>query len=88
MALHFESQNARGSHLPLARASSENVQVNVICAYCGTEHHKPLRWFRENSRLNCEGCGYEIALQNEQLRAAINELYPVMSRLRRSSRAA
>ena len=28
---------------------------------------------RENSRLNCEGCGYEVALQNEQLRAAIND---------------
>ena len=70
----------------MRRASSENVQVNVICVHCGTEHHKPLRWFRDHSRLSCEGCGYAIALQNEQLRAAINELRAVMSGLRRSSR--
>ena len=55
----------------MRRASSENVQVNVICVHCGTEHHKPLGWFRDHSRLSCEGCGYAIALQNEQLRAAI-----------------
>jgi transposase-like protein len=72
----------------MRRASSENVKVNVICVRCGTEHHKPLSWFREHSRLTCDGCGYEIALHNEQLRAAINELRPVMSRLRRSRRAA
>ncbi len=72
----------------MRRASSENVQVNVICVYCGTEHHKPLGWFRDHSRLTCEGCGYAIALQNEQLRAAINELRPVMSGLRRSSQVA
>ena len=72
----------------MRRASSENVQVNVTCVHCGTEHHKPLGWFRDHSRLSCEGCGYAIALQNERLRAAINELRPVMSGLRRSSRAA
>ena len=70
----------------MRRASSENVLVNVICVHCGTEHRKPLRWFRDHSRLSCEGCGYAIALQNEQLRAAINELRAVMSGLRRSSR--
>ena len=69
----------------MRRASSENVQVKVVCVYCGTEHHKPLGWFRDHSRLTCDGCGYEIALQNEQLRAAIDELRPVMSGLRRSS---
>jgi hypothetical protein len=49
------------------------------------EHHKPLKWFRDHSRLTCEGCGYEIALHNEQLCAAINELHTVMSKLRRGS---
>jgi hypothetical protein len=72
----------------MLRASSENVKVNVICAYCGMEHYKPLGWFREHSRLSCDGCSYEIALHNEQLRAAINELRAVMSGLRRPSRAA
>jgi hypothetical protein len=72
----------------MRRASSENVQVTIICVHCGMEHHKPLGWFRDHSRLNCEGCGYEIALHNEQLRVAINELRPVMSGLRRSTRAA
>jgi len=62
----------------MRRASSENAKVNVICTYCGVEHHKPLGWFRDHSSLKCEGCGYEIALNNEQLRAAINELSPVM----------
>jgi hypothetical protein len=72
----------------MQRPSLENVQVKVICGQCGMEHCKPLGWFRDHSRLNCEGCEYDIALQNEQLRAAINELRPVMSGLRRSSRAA
>jgi hypothetical protein len=72
----------------MRRATSDNVKVNVICAYCGMEHYKPLGWFRNHSRLTREGCGYEIALHNEQLRAAINELRAVMSKLRRSSRAA
>jgi transposase-like protein len=72
----------------MRRASFDNVQVNVICLPCGTEHHKPLGWFREHSRLTCDGCGYEIALHNERLRAEINELRPVMLGLRRSSRTA
>ena len=72
----------------MRRTSSENVRVNVICVRCGTEHHKPLGWFRDHSKLSCDGCGYAIALQNEQLRAAINELRSVMLGLRRSSRAA
>ena len=72
----------------MRRASFENVQVNVICVHCGTEHHKPLGCFRDHSTLSCGGCGYAMALQNEKLRAAINELRSVMSGLRRSSRAA
>jgi len=52
------------------------------------EHYKPLGWFREHSRLRCDGCSYEIALHNEQLCAAINELRAVMSGLTRPSQAA
>jgi hypothetical protein len=89
MAIHFnETNQPEGVTCPMRRASSENVKVNVICAYCGMEHHKPLGWFRDHAKLTCEGCGHEIALHNEQLRTAINELRPVMSKLRCSSRAA
>jgi hypothetical protein len=71
----------------MRRASSENVQVNVVCVHCSMEHCKPIGWFRDHSQLSCEGCGYEIALYNEQLRAEINELRAVMSGPRCSSPA-
>src|SRR6516164_1318571 len=48
-------------------------------------HCKPIGWFRDHSKLSCEGCGYEIALHNEELRAEINELHSVMSGLRRQA---
>ena len=54
----------------MRRASSENVKINIVCTYCGMEHCKRLGWFRDHSSLSCGGCGYEIALRNEQLRAA------------------
>jgi transposase-like protein len=82
---------ARISHkesFAMRRASSENVKINIVCTYCGMEHCKRLGWFRDHSSLSCGECGYEIALRNEQLRAAIEELRAVMSGLRRSSRAA
>ena len=34
----------------MRRASFENVQVNVICVYCGTEHHEPLGWLHRHAR--------------------------------------
>jgi hypothetical protein len=66
----------------MRRASSENVRVNVICVHCGMEHCKPIGWFRDHSKLSCEGCGYEIALHAE-----INELRAVLSGPQASSRA-
>jgi hypothetical protein len=58
----------------MRRASSENVKVNIICTYCGMEHCERLGWFRDHSSLSCDGLRDEIALRNEQLRAAIEDL--------------
>ena len=52
----------------------DHTAVTVICERCGQQHSKAVRWFRDHTKLICDGCGCAIMLQNEQLRARIEEL--------------
>jgi hypothetical protein len=59
--------------------SLDDTMVAVICVSCGQQHSKPIRWFRDHTKLICNGCGCAIMLQNEQLRASIDELDRAMT---------
>ena len=65
--------------------SLDDTMVAVICVSCGQQHSKPIRWFRDHTKLICNGCGCAIMLQNEQLRASIDELDRAMRGRGRSS---
>ena len=60
----------------------DDTAVDIVCGDCGEQHRKTIRWLRDYTNLTCEGCGSEIALQNELLRGNIDELDRVMRGLR------
>jgi hypothetical protein len=52
----------------------DDTAVAIICVCCGHQHTRALRWFRNNTKLICDGCESAITLQNEHLHASIEEL--------------
>jgi hypothetical protein len=72
---------------PVWKVPFDDTTVAVICVSCGQQHSKAIRWFRNHTELICKGCGCAITLQNEQLRASIEELDHAMRGLKRSSDA-
>ena len=71
---------ATGTFMP--KPLFDNTAVDIVCGDCGEQHRKTIRWLRDYTNLTCEGCGSEIALQNELLRGNIDELDRVMRGLR------
>src|ERR1700681_3843505 len=49
----------------------DEMAVEIVCSCCRNQHSTTVRWLRDHSRLTCRGCGFDIALQNEELRAAL-----------------
>ena len=66
----------------MLKNSLDDITIEVICGTCGTGQAKPIGYFRNHSHLTCDGCGGEIAVQNEQFRASIAEFGLAMARLR------
>jgi hypothetical protein len=78
----YRSQTSRQD--PVWKTPLDDTMVAVICVRCGEQHSKAIRWFRDHTKLICNGCGCAILLQNEQLHASIEELDHAMRGLGRS----
>ena len=66
----------------MPKNSLDKVTIEVICSACGTGQSRPIGYFRNHSRLTCDGCGNEISMENKQFSASIAELGRAMARLR------
>jgi hypothetical protein len=60
------------------KARLDDTVVAIICVHCGCQHTRALGWFRNHTKLICDGCESAITLQNEHLYASIEELKLVM----------
>jgi hypothetical protein len=56
------------------KARLDDTAVAIICVHCGHQHTRALGWFRNHTKLICDGCESAITLQNEHLYASIEEL--------------
>ena len=66
----------------MRRSAFDDVMIKVVCRDCGTGECKPVVYFRNCSRMTCQGCGREIDLENKQMNGSIAEFGYAMARLR------
>ena len=78
----YNHQSNHGGWPFMPKPLFDDTAVDIVCGDCGEQHRKTIRWLRDYTNLTCEGCGSEIALQNELLRGNIDELDRVMRSLR------
>jgi hypothetical protein len=72
------ASEAAGGIPPVWKARLDNTAVAIICVHCGHQHTRTLGWFRNHTKLICDGCESAIPLQNKNLYASIEELKLVM----------
>lgn len=49
----------------------DNATISVPCPGCGHKSEKSLGWLNANDHFLCQGCGRNIQLNTEELRAAL-----------------